>query len=62
MFHRLDAYQTFDPLSLMTSLFMVLEEGRCGELQTTFIATNRSLIMNHLGHGGELDRLLARQC
>ena len=61
MFHRFDAYQTFDPLSLMTPLLVVLEEGSGGELQTTLRTTNRSLVMNHLIYSGELDSLLSRR-
>ena len=58
MFDSFDAYETFDPLPLVTPLRVVLQEGNSRELQTTFITANRGLVTNHFIHSSELDSLL----
>ena len=52
-----DANQTFDPLSLVTSLLMILEEGFSWELQAALLAAEGRLVALHLRHG-ERHRLL----
>ena len=59
MLYSFDANQAFDPLSLVTSLLMVPEEGIRGELQAAGVTPDGRLVADNLRHG-EGHRLLHR--
>ena len=50
MFYSFDANQAFNPLSLVTSLLMILQEGLWWKLQAAVVTANGRVVAHHLRH------------